>query len=151
MIPFLQALGVPPGKLYYFLRGVLTEFWIFSPILTRIRIPIECKLFHFQHRERFLFLLFIIDVDENTFEVVVGHWVVQGVKHDTEIEQAITTAEGVLKADMDIRDYKSQILFHYFRQATDITICKIRLQDSYVSLWLPYDAYAVLLFSSFSY
>ena len=113
IISFLQTFCVFFREVDHFLGSESLELGIFGPVLASVRVPIESQLLYLKHRERFLLLLFIVNVDKDPLEIVIYHRVVEGVEHDSKIKDTVSPAETIFEAYMNIGKYESQVLLDY--------------------------------------
>lgn len=105
IISFLQTFCILFREVDHFLGSESLELGIFGPVLASIRVPIQSQLLNFKHRERFLLLLFVVNVDKDPLKVVIYHRIVEGVEHYSEIKDTVSPAETIFEAYMHIGKY----------------------------------------------
>ena len=69
------------------------KFPILRPILVCIGIPVECQLLDLQHGKGSLLALFVVDVEEYSFESIVCRRVLHLINGQCKIECLISSAD----------------------------------------------------------
>lgn len=122
MLPFLPALVVCPHQVFCValaevdggLGTQILELGVFGPVLLGVQVPVSGEFRYLEHRERLLFLNFVINVQECSLESIVGHGVGDRLRHQAEVEGLVASAHlCVFKPNVDVAQVDAKVLLYH--------------------------------------